>query len=290
MITTTIKPLAIQLMALTFTCLLSTSITHAQTNKLNAYDIEVNKRQSTDLHEVALQMKAFRANQKKMVIFRPNNEENREFNQQTQELVALSKNALSSNVDELNQQYSQIENWFDNRSTLTGRKEESLLFHTVSVQIFLLQKQGKNSEIVDLIMARYGTLDLVPKGLKHRTAVALSQLHQTETASEMLQQLDSGDRQTPLGVTLVRADTYSKLGDYETALNLIDQRLASNGPQEAIRLLTLKYQVLNSAGYANRAEQIKQTLKVEFRVEHLAHSNPYQNPLSLHWAPVLDYI
>ncbi|WP_016956537.1 M56 family metallopeptidase [Catenovulum agarivorans] len=279
------KFIAIATCSILFSSIAGAHINSATTAKFRSFP------ESIDLHQFALDTKARRENVQKLKIYLPETENNSAYNTQMKQLVELSENALTPNTNELNEIVHNIESWYANRQQLSPWQEQRIKLHTFSIQHFLLQKQRKNAEIVTLTNTLFGSLEALPQAYRHRTASALMHQQQNEQALNILAQFNFDDAKVAIGNVILTVDAYMLQGEYENALNLLDKRLALQpNNQDLVRLLTVKYQVLNFIGDQAQADEIKQTLENQYNVNRVKTRDFANHPVRLHWAPVLDHI
>ena len=242
------------------------------------------------LHEIAVDMQAHRAKQKKFLVYLADTPENAAYNHEVGKLVSLSKEALNPDKAVLNSMYNQIVEWSNQRPKLPPKQENFLQFHTFAVQNFLLQQQHKHAQIANLVIDIFGSFESLPRIYRHRAISALIQQYDFEQALVVLNQINLSNPRTAIADIYLAVRLYMLLGDYQRATQFIDSRLNLGNDQNFVRLLTLKYQVLNYLG-STEAEQIKQTLADDFnklKIPSVDFSKPKKR--RMHWAPVLDYI
>lgn len=224
------------------------------------------------------------------------------------QLVALSERALSDDLSELDDAYNAIEDWNMNRSKIitsrhsgrvttsfgeilvTQRKrstenlEQRLMKHRLSIQHYLLQRQNKTKQIVDLILGEYKSLEKVPEYYRHHLAAAYARSGDIESAIEVLSLFDVNDKKTPQATIPMLAMAYVANSQSDRALELISSR--SNLFGETASLLQLKYAVLAETGEAEAIANVQQKLALL----DIKPRKFKRGTASIAWSPILDHI
>lgn len=261
-----------------------------QINSFSTNNVQTQDTQKPVLHAMAVNFQTHRAKLKKFEIYLAETEVNTDYNHQINELVSLSKHALHSDKDIVDNILNDIETWVANRARLNQNQENKLMFHTFAVQNFLLQQQGKSDQIIDLLVNRFGSLEELPQAYINRAATALLHQQQPEKATQILNQFNFNGPHVAIGNIYLAVQAYMLQGEHEQALQLIENRLNRHRRRDTKRLLTLKYQVLSYVGTSGEANQIKQTLANSYNVHKIPNRDFSNLKIGVHWAPVLDYI
>ncbi|MCF2948846.1 hypothetical protein L0668_12065 [Paraglaciecola aquimarina] len=267
-----------------------TQINSISIDSVSTNSVQLQNTQKLDLNAMELNLQTHRAKLKKFKIYLAETEVNTDYNRQINQLVSLSKDALNSDKNVVDNIFNEIETWVAKRAQLNQNQENKLMFHTFAVQNFLLQQQGKSEQIIDLLVNRFGSLDRLPKAYLNRAATALLQQQQPEKATQVLNQFNFNDPRIAIGNIYLAVEAYMLGGEYEQALQLLEDRLNRDSGRDTQRLLTLKYQVLNYIGSSKEANQIKQSLANYHNIHKVRHRDFSVPQLRVHWAPVLDYI
>lgn len=255
------------------------------------------------LHQLALATYKKRESLKPMKIYEPKRDEYRQYNRQMEQLVELSKNALSGDLQELDATFKAIEDWNMHRRKIAVKPSHStggfggfyvykrpknlesrLTMYRLSIQHFLLQQQEKPAEIIELLMGEYKSLKRVPKFYRHHLASAHAKLNNIEESIKTLSLFDFTEEKISKGTIKMLAMAYIESNQAEKALELIESR--SNLFGETPDLLELKYGVLMEAGDTEAAIDIQELLALQdIQPRRLA-----RGITSIAWSPILDHI
>ncbi|WP_016954136.1 M56 family metallopeptidase [Catenovulum agarivorans] len=242
------------------------------------------------LQQLAIQLKAQKQPNQLMSIYLEDVAENRAYNQQLKTLVELSKNSLNPDVSQLDQTYTDIETWLSNRPSLSPSQERRLLMQVTSIQHFLLQQQGKNQQIVELISNRYGTdINVIPLFYRHHLATAYLKLDNPEKALEITNTFDLVSPRSKLGTLQLVALVYAENYQYEQALQIVEARLFLNKAGERQNLLNMQHALLINLGNTESADEVAQELLNTYAQEQptMALTSAQQ---TIAWSPILDHI
>lgn len=240
------------------------------------------------MYEMALRGKERRADRAPKKIYFKDTPENAQYNNQVKQLVALSTDAISNDVDVMTTIFNNIQNWANNRAKLSAVQEHRIRMQTLSIQHFLLQQMGKTEAIISLIMDEYKTIENVPQFYRNHLSRAYLILNNPEKAISVMSLFDLSDEKIAVGVVTGAARAYMANQQAEKGLAIINSRLLLGKSSETKYLLVYKYQLLVEMG-SEESETIVARLKQEFEQ---TRPPKYRkgNTRVMSWSPILDHI
>lgn len=265
------------------------NLKQVKTVNFSSNEKELNKVDNVQqMYERALRAKQRSADRTLKSIYLKDTPENAQYNAQVKQLVALSTDAISNDVDVMTTIFNNILNWSNNRIKLSDDLEKRLTMQTLSIQHFLLQQQGKTEAIISLIMDEYKTIDNVPQFYRNHLKRAYLLLNNPEKAISVMSLFDLSDENIAIGVVTGTATAYMANQQAEKGLAIIESRLLLGKDSETKHLLSTKYQLLVEMG-SDESEVVASRLKQEFnRPRPPKYRNG--NTRSMSWSPILDHI
>lgn len=236
-------------------------------------------------HEFATSIKS--RDRAPMPVFVNNNEI---YNEQMKQLLALSQDALTNDINQLDQIFHDIVAWDKQRETLNYNELE-MQMKILSIEHFLLQMQGKNHDIIALILNHFGSVDKVSQFYRHHLTNAYLKLQQYDKAAEVITGFNLTNKRTKIGTFNTVTKALLANYQYDEALTIINNRLAQNYENETKMLLNYKHAILLRMGNTTEAENIALLLKENYQQTKIINQfSTKRISMALAWSPILDHI
>jgi beta-lactamase regulating signal transducer with metallopeptidase domain len=186
---------------------------------------------------------------------------------QVNELITILDGAKSNDSKILNDTYSDLLNWYENRSDTEDPKSEySLKVISFTMMSYLLEKLQRPQEI----LSRY---DDIFNGeplervifLQHHRAIALMELNSTSEAIDLLEQVISLQPKPKPGSLLMLAQAYLQNNDGANVIRIAN-KIEELGSQSHLEMLAINYKRAGyeAMGNMQKAAEMRQVLTERF--------------------------
>ncbi|WP_111979781.1 M56 family metallopeptidase [Algibacillus agarilyticus] len=216
--------------------------------------------------------------------------DNAAYNQQIDELVALSKHAKSEDFSRLNQTYIAVTNWFETRDKLDKYFEKRMWSSVLTLQNYLLDTMERHEDRLALLQATFPNEAKMPLFFRHHLSTAYMKTGQPAAAMHVWSYIDFEKHTTKPGTKILVGQIFLANEDYQNAIMISDKYLEwverTNKPAAKRLALVNKYQALRRLGENDLADNIAEQFAKQFGIK--IPEQPLHIPKQ--WAPVLGYI